>query len=302
MHKRFPKLFFSHSEKDKNLLQHLVEAARIGLDLNKGDIVCSSLDGYHIQSGKDIIEISKQGGAYSNCLIGVITPNSLNSHWVLFELGARWGTDNPFVIILANGADFHDLPEAIRTRVAKKCTESELELLFNDVAEQLKIQFHSPSVRSHLKKAEVLSQAESQRRFDIAKNKSRAIMKLNDFSADVEFICPKENDIITGTGEYSFEIKLESKPKENNSLWLCHEVSGHIWPKQKLTFIKNVAEGTEIEGGTPPNGAWNLIVIEVDEEGENQINKWFEEAKFSGIKQIHGALVGDLKLILMKRS
>lgn len=292
------KLFFSHSAKDKELVQHLVEAASIGLDLRRVDIMSTSIDGFGVRAGEDILKVVKTQGIYSNCLIGIITPNSLKSHWVMFELGARWGSGNPFAIILANGADYDDIPEVIRYNLAKKCVVTDLESLFLDVSEVLGLQFHNLSVKGHLQEAELLSKAEAQRNFDKEFKKPTVRMKMSSYSAEVEIISPKKNKIIYC--EYNYEIKQTYPCREGNTLWLCHEVAGKIWPKKKLEFVKNIASGTEREGGDPSQGAWSLYVIEVDSIGDNEIEEWFKEAKYPGITEINGALIGCVELILKK--
>jgi hypothetical protein len=56
--------------------------------------------------------------------IGLITPSSTESHWVLFELGARWGQSKALFSVLAGGADYNLLPGPIRNLHALKVTDA----------------------------------------------------------------------------------------------------------------------------------------------------------------------------------
>jgi hypothetical protein len=55
--------------------------------------LCTSVDGFRLAAGVDTDEALRAAVLQSKTLVGVITPASQKSSYVLFELGARWGTN-----------------------------------------------------------------------------------------------------------------------------------------------------------------------------------------------------------------
>jgi hypothetical protein len=77
----------------------------------------------------------------ADVVIGLVTPSSVESHWVLFELGARWGMDRPLFSVLARGADTSVLPDPIKSYHSLKVNAAEpggVEKLVEEVAAVLK--------------------------------------------------------------------------------------------------------------------------------------------------------------------
>lgn len=295
-----PKLFFSHSAKDKALLAELVSASRIGLNLNKGDIRCTSLDGYDVSTGDDIVARVRADGTESNSLIAIVTPESLRSTWVMFELGARWGVQRHFGVVVAAGAGFEDIPEPIRMRRARRCTLEDLEGLFLDIADELNTTFDLPAARRFLDNAARISNAmrqfhlESQVQSTIYNPSLRA-------SGVVKFLRPTPDEIVQR--HFDFEVELIASPASEKTLWLCHEVNGQLWPKASLVFHGNRSTGRSVEGGSPPGGAMTLTILELDEIGRQRVAAWVshgqETGHYPGIKELPGSvLVASVRVIV----
>ena len=103
------KVFISHSDRDVEIAKLLVELLRNALHLRSNDIRCTSLDGYRMQGGASIDERLRSEVHDAELLIGLITPTSLRSAYVIFELGARWGAEKSMIPLLASGATPEDL-------------------------------------------------------------------------------------------------------------------------------------------------------------------------------------------------
>ena len=103
------RVFISHSDSDIEVARLLIELLRNALHLRSNDIRCTSVDGYRMQSGASIDEKLRAEVHDAELLIGLITPDSLRSAYVIFELGARWGAEKPMVPLLASGAIPEDL-------------------------------------------------------------------------------------------------------------------------------------------------------------------------------------------------
>ena len=132
-------VLISHSSKDRVLAEALIDLLRSGLGLLANHIRCSSVDGYRLPAGVDTNEQLRTEIKTVKVLIGLLTPNSLSSTYVLFELGARWGAGLFMIPVLAGIR-----PEEMRgphgVINALSCeTEGQLIQLVEDTGRELKI-------------------------------------------------------------------------------------------------------------------------------------------------------------------
>lgn len=104
-----PKVFISHSSNDRELAAALVEVLDKAFQLPHGDIRCTSLPGYGLESGAPISTTLHQELGKSSVVLGVLTHRGRHSDWVLFELGAAWGIGKLVIPILC-GLSHSDLP------------------------------------------------------------------------------------------------------------------------------------------------------------------------------------------------
>ena len=93
-------------------LAHLFRAA---LAIPASAIRCTSALAYSLPFGVDSTETLRKEVSSADVVIGLVTPSSTESHWVLFELGARWGLGRPLFSVLARAADHGLLPDPIRS-------------------------------------------------------------------------------------------------------------------------------------------------------------------------------------------
>jgi TIR domain len=147
-------VLISHSSKDKVLAEALIDLLRSGLGLLPSQIRCSSVDGYRLPAGVDTHDQLRKEIKSVKVLIGLLTPNSLSSTYVLFELGARWGAGLFMIPLLAATR-----PEEMRgphgVLNALTCeTEGQLIQLVEDAGKELLIKPQSAS--SYLKQLGVV--------------------------------------------------------------------------------------------------------------------------------------------------
>ncbi|MBM3761699.1 MAG: toll/interleukin-1 receptor domain-containing protein [Acidobacteria bacterium] len=98
-------VFISHSSHDQPVVKRLITLIRSALNLSSEAIRCTSVDGYRLPVGASVAEHLRQETLSSNVFIAVITPRGTESKYVLFELGARWGSGKPLLPLLACGGD-----------------------------------------------------------------------------------------------------------------------------------------------------------------------------------------------------
>jgi hypothetical protein len=94
-------VFISHSSKDVDLALTVIELLKAGLGLLANQIRCSSVDGYRLPVGAHTETQLREEVNLAPVVIGLITPSSLASAFVMFELGARWGANNFLAPLLA---------------------------------------------------------------------------------------------------------------------------------------------------------------------------------------------------------
>ena len=95
------RLFISHASKDALLAERLVDLIRAALNLPAAAIRCSSVDGYRLPGGADTNDQIRQEVHEAEAFIGLVSTASVQSMYVLFELGARWGAKRHLIPLLA---------------------------------------------------------------------------------------------------------------------------------------------------------------------------------------------------------
>jgi hypothetical protein len=94
--RKLPCVFLSHSSKDKWFVRQIEKCLR-GVDIRL------FLDERDIQYGQPIDETLVLGLRQCDVLLVLISPNSVRSDWVKFELGAAWALDKEIIpVVLAS--------------------------------------------------------------------------------------------------------------------------------------------------------------------------------------------------------
>ena len=102
-------VFVSHSSHDAVLAKELVELIVFSLGVSTIRIRCTSVDGFRLEAGVLITDQLQREVFESRVVVALLTPASLKSAYVLFELGARWGAKKKLIPVLAAGASSSDL-------------------------------------------------------------------------------------------------------------------------------------------------------------------------------------------------
>jgi len=131
-------IFISHSARDVELAEAFVDFLRAGIGLSEREIRCTTVDGYRFPAGADTDEQLRKEVRTSNTFVGIITPASIKSAYVLFELGARWGAQLHLAPVLAKGASSSFLRGPLRNLNALEASaEPQLHQLLGEIAQQI---------------------------------------------------------------------------------------------------------------------------------------------------------------------
>ena len=159
------KVFISHSSKDEEVAAALISLLRTSLNLKSSEIVCTSVSGYKLSVGDDIGVALKNKVMEAKTCIGIITPVSVESAYVLFELGARWGADLFIAPVLAAGATPSLLRGPLSQTHAVSCDKrQDLQQLVSTLAKQLQVKAEPPQVYEKELAAVLTVNATQQRR------------------------------------------------------------------------------------------------------------------------------------------
>lgn len=104
-----PKIFISHSTEDSEYAQKIIDLLEF-MGLTENSVFCSSVEGYGIGLGDDIIEtIHHQFYDYDLHIIFLLSKNYYSSCYSMNEMGAAWVLKNSYTLILLPQFDFKDM-------------------------------------------------------------------------------------------------------------------------------------------------------------------------------------------------
>jgi hypothetical protein len=139
------RLFISHSSKDQELVEKLTELLKNALPLSSSEIRCTTVDGYRLSGGANTNEQIKREVCDAKAFVGLISFAAKDSMYVLFELGARWGSDKHLLPLLAPGVSPDILKGPLSDLNALSCgNSSQLHQLVKDLAAILEIEPEPP--------------------------------------------------------------------------------------------------------------------------------------------------------------
>jgi len=139
-----PRIFVSHRHKDEPLAAALVSVIEAAFPIEKSDIRCTSVQPYALQPGERVSERLRTDINGAELVIGLIGPETDESRYVLFELGASWGRGVPTFPVLVRGATTADIPGPLGERhsIALRDEASCLQLM-DDIAVETSLQRRS---------------------------------------------------------------------------------------------------------------------------------------------------------------
>jgi len=128
-------IFISHSKKDEKIAEALTELLKNALEIDPRAILCTSVEGHRLPVGVRTSDRLKEELLNAKSFVALLTPHSLSSTWVLFELGARWGLGSKLAPLLAGSLTAEKLGGPLPDINALSCTsEADLHQFVQDIA------------------------------------------------------------------------------------------------------------------------------------------------------------------------
>ena len=106
-------LFISHSSEDADAAAALIDFLTKTLEIPDEEVRCTSVDGYRLPGGADTKQQLRREVSGATAFVALMSPASLKSSFVLFELGARWGAKKHLVPLTIRGIKPGDLPSPL---------------------------------------------------------------------------------------------------------------------------------------------------------------------------------------------
>lgn len=132
------RIFISHSAADEALASALVDCILANMVIDDSELRCTSVQGHKLPVGSDFTATLLEDIGDSSVVIGLITRNALSSSWVLFELGATWGSKKNLKPIVTDEVDLKALPGPVSGRhVAKLSNKGDLNQFLEELADLL---------------------------------------------------------------------------------------------------------------------------------------------------------------------
>lgn len=241
-------IFISHSSKDADLAQALINLLSKAFHLKSGQIRCTSIPAYKLDAGADTPSALKQQIFSSKIFIGLLTEHSLKSTYVLFELGARWSTNKPLLPLICDpkGASLLESPlNNINALVATN--EEELFKFIESLEKHLNVTPDTPSVYStelkELNRLSLISSDEKLKRKDrhfVLDGTKTAFQSLStDEYMNAEEIIKRK---ITADYPDDFDMQIYVKEKQHAALEELRRGGPRDIPENIFTKIRNNAK------------------------------------------------------------
>lgn len=134
--RQLPRVFISHRHHDAAIAQSLVRVIEAAFDVETSDLRCTSVHPYKLHAGDRTSDRLRAELRRAEAVLGILTPDTKASSYVLFELGASWGRGGVTFPLLARGASLGDVPAPIGDlHTLSLFDEAECHQLVDDLAD-----------------------------------------------------------------------------------------------------------------------------------------------------------------------
>ena len=148
------KIFISHSSADKQIAEAFIDLLKAALPLSSKDIRCTSVDGYKLAAGTNSDEQLRQEVFEAQAFLALLSPTSIQSIYVMFELGARWGAKRYLAPVMVAGLTPNALKAPLSAiHAVTGISEGDLHQLMDTLSERLNVEAEKPAAYAKALKA-----------------------------------------------------------------------------------------------------------------------------------------------------
>ena len=251
-------VFISHSSNDAHIAEALIDLLRAALSIPAERIRCTSINGFRLPVGASTEDHLRREVHDAKVFIGLITPTSLKSAYVLFELGARWGAHLHLAPVLASGIDVNDLRGPLSMLNALRCDSSaQIYQLISDVASLLEVNVGSPA--AYQRQVQVLVQNSQKRPVVIQ-----------------QWINTNQKDIRVGLSSPIHKLVVHETPIEANGRIVGLPKDGSAYHIQGFIITnKEYPQGSAL---IDENGYWRIKQIHLGATSHTVFFRLYDEA------------------------
>jgi len=132
------KIFISHSQNDKPLVDSFVDLLQTGANISSTDIFCSSLEGMGIPAGENFIKFIKDQLEEPEAVIVFMSKNYFFSQFCLCELGASWMLSKFILPLLVEPLTFTDIEGVLTgTQATRLNDNNDLNIFVDSLNERI---------------------------------------------------------------------------------------------------------------------------------------------------------------------
>jgi len=136
-----PRIFISHSHQDKIVAKALLDLIQISLENHATDIRCTSIPQNELKLGEDVFDTLNLEIKAAQVILGLISPESLKSLYVLHELNTALSFGIPIFLLRIRGAKHSDLPHPLRKLISREISHPPVcKRCVEDIGEILSLQ------------------------------------------------------------------------------------------------------------------------------------------------------------------
>ena len=137
--KKPPMVFISHAESDKKFANEIVTLLEFIGVKGKENLLCTSVDGYRVPLGCDIIEYLRETFNKNNLFVIILhTHNYYTRPVCMNEMGAAWALKTKYFSVLASDFSFNEMTGVVNNKdIAIKIGADDCEARINQLKNEL---------------------------------------------------------------------------------------------------------------------------------------------------------------------